>query len=157
MTTEIKPSNIEKFLEMLVDNVARIEMDTAELDDEQLAQSKDGEWSVTEILAHLRACDDVWTMTIQQMLVIDNPELPEIHPQGWSKRMCYDQLEFDEMFTPFQLRRYELFRLLTSLEFEDWQRSCVINGRTHTIYSQVRRMALHEAQHCDDIELLCRK
>ena len=68
MTTEIKPSNIEKFLEMLVDNVARIEMDTAELDDEQLAQGKDGEWSATEILAHLRACDDVWTMTIQQML-----------------------------------------------------------------------------------------
>lgn len=157
MTTEIKPGNIEKFLEMLVDNVARIEMDTAKLDDDQLAQGKDGEWSVAEILAHIRGCDDVWTTTIYQMLMVEKPELPEMDPRVWRDKMGYADLEFSESFVVFQLKRYELFRVLTRLDFEDWQRDCVIGGNTHTVYSQVRRMALHEARHCDDIEVLCHK
>lgn len=155
MTTEIKPSNIEKFLEMLVDNVARIEMYTSELDEERLAQAVNEEWSVAQIFSHLRSCDDVWTNSIYQMLVADNPDLADTHPREWAQRMRYDDLEFAESFTLFQMKRYELFRVLTSLDFEDWQRGCVINGRTHTVYSQLRRMALHEAKHCDDIEILC--
>lgn len=155
MTTEIKPSNIEKFLEMLVDNVARIEMVTSALDEERLAQAVNDEWSVAQIFAHLRSCDDVWTSSIYQMLVANNPELADMHPHAWAKRMRYDDLEFAESFTLFQMKRYELFRVLTSLDFEDWQRGCVINGRKHTVYSQIRRMALHEAKHCDDIEMLC--
>ena len=154
MTREIKPSNIEKFLEMLVDNVARIEMYTARLAEDQINRSPQNEWSIAQIFAHLRACDDVWTSTIYQMLVADKPALLNIHPRDWAKRMQYEELEFAESFTLFQMKRYELFRLLTSLDFEDWQRGCVIDGRSHTVYSQIRRMALHEAQHCDDIETL---
>lgn len=154
MTREIKPSNIEKFLEMLVDNVARIDMYTAVLAEDQLNHSIQNEWSIVQIFAHLRACDDVWTSTIYQMLAVDNPDLLNIHPRDWGRRMRYEELEFAESFTLFQMKRYELFRVLTSLDFEDWQRACVINGRTHTIYSQIRRMALHEAEHCDQIEAL---
>ena len=155
MTTEIKHSNIEMFLEMLVDNVARIETDTADLDEVRFDESINGEWSIVQIFAHLRACDAVWTNSIYQMLVTENPNLPDTHPNEWAQKVDFTQFDFAESFALFQLKRYELFRVLTSLDFEDWERSCVINGRSHTVFSQVRRMALHEARHCDDIEILC--
>jgi len=43
-------------------------------------------------------------------------------------------------------------RLSTRFEAEEWFRPAVIRGRTHTVFSQTRRMALHEADHWERID-----
>lgn len=48
-----------------------------------------GEWLIVAILAHLRACDDVWSCSIYAMLVQDNPLLAAIHPRQWVKVTPY--------------------------------------------------------------------
>jgi hypothetical protein len=37
-----------------------------------------------EILAHLRACDDLWSHSIYAMLAQDNPALPLLDERRWA-------------------------------------------------------------------------
>jgi len=44
--------------------------------------------------------------------------------------------------------------VLKRLSVEDWSRAAIIKGREHTVFTQVRRMAMHENVHCEQIESL---
>ena len=39
----------------------------------------------------------------------------------------------------------------------DWSRGAMIKDRRHTVFSQARRMALHEVTHCEQIEGLVKR
>jgi hypothetical protein len=114
------------------------------------------EWSTVEILAHLRACADVWGYTIYAMYMLDNPQLAFIHPRDWTKKMGYMKLPFAENFLAFQVERKNLHRILEKLSFEAWGRSARFIGKanTQTIFSQAMRMALHELDHCNQLETM---
>jgi hypothetical protein len=66
----------------------------------------------------------------------------------------YAALEFHASFDVFSRQRAELLAKLANLLPEDWSRSAVIRGRTHTVFSETRRMALHEADHWAQIDRL---
>jgi uncharacterized damage-inducible protein DinB len=52
---------IEKILTILKETPERLALITAELTPEQLHTAPSaGEWSINEVLAHLRACNEVW-------------------------------------------------------------------------------------------------
>jgi uncharacterized damage-inducible protein DinB len=110
------------------------------------------EWSISDILAHLRSCSDVWGSTIEAMLGDKNPLLPDVHPRQWLKQTNYLHLRFDESFQALTHQRARLLSILKQLPLEDWSRSATIGRRKHTIFSQVRRMAKHEAGHAAQIE-----
>jgi hypothetical protein len=65
------------------------------------------------------------------------------------------ELDFDRSLDVFTLRREELLRVLRGLSEERWGKSAVIEGRTHSVFSQARRLALHELEH--RYRLLCRQ
>jgi hypothetical protein len=113
-----------------------------------------GEWSAVQILAHLRGCADVWPKTIFAMLNQDNPQLALIAPRAWARKMGYARLDFDASFQTFRAAREELLPILSALPPEAWQRGALIGGRTHTVFSQARRLALHEETHCAQLEAL---
>ena len=48
-------------------------------------------------------------------------------------------------------------KILMKLSFEDWSRGAMIEGRIHTVFTQTRRIAKHETQHCEQIEELLNK
>jgi hypothetical protein len=54
-----------------------------------------GEWSATEVLAHLRACGDMWGDCIIAIIAHDHPTLPAINPRTW-----IDETDYRELFTP---------------------------------------------------------
>jgi hypothetical protein len=144
---------IHEYLSLLENTIRRISALTAELTDEQLALSPGKrDWSAVEILAHLRACTDVWTHTIYAMLAEDNPTLPLLDERRWAKVTRYAALGFRQSFQAFTLSREELLHVLRDLSEEAWARTCDIGGRKHSVFSQVRRMALHEQEHCGQIE-----
>ena len=114
------------------------------------------EWSANEILAHLRACADVWDYTIYAMYMLDIPQLAFIHPRDWTKKMSYTKLTFEENFLAFRVERKNLLRILENLTFEEWGRSASFIGKanTQTIFSQTLRIALHEHDHCNQLETM---
>jgi hypothetical protein len=79
-----------------------------------------------------------------------------IHPNKRMKTAGYTVLDFHTSFEAYCLQRAELLGKLPNLHPEDWSRSAVIRGRTHTVFSQTRRMALHEADHWEQIDRLCK-
>jgi hypothetical protein len=152
---KITPSEIQKYLALLEETPERIAQCIADIDPTQLSLAPGPRgWSALEILAHLRACEDLWSYSIYAMLVEEQPTLPLFDERRWAKVTRYASLDFPTSFQTFKLRRSELVRVLQNLPEPAWTRCAVIEGRQHTVFSQVRRMALHEQEHCTQIEAL---
>src|SRR5262245_24616270 len=79
-------------------------------------------WSVTEVLAHLRACADVWGESIMKILKQDNPTFRHVSPRTWVRKTNYLDLDFEPSFLAFRRQREELLGILQPLPLEDWLR-----------------------------------
>jgi len=149
------PVEIETFLDLLAESPRRIAATSTGIDDAHLQTKPDKKsWSANDILAHLRSCADVWGDSIDAMLAEENPTVPYRHPRQWIKKTDYPELPFQGSFRAFAAQRKKLLKVLISLSFEDWLRAAIIKGRGHTVFTQARRMALHEQVHCGQIESL---
>ena len=153
MPTDFSPEQIDTFLALAATNMQRITDSTAGVDEARLStRLANDEWSVVQILAHLRGCIEIWSSEIYTMLEIDRPRLPKIHPRQWAKKQRYDTLTFAENFQAFKTAHDNLLPVLWELSPGDWGRSMKITGWEHSVFSHVRRWVQHEAQHCDQIE-----
>jgi hypothetical protein len=149
------PVEIEKYLNFLEESPRRIRTLSKGIDGARLQFRLDNKtWSANDILAHLRSCADVWGDSIDRMLMEDNPTVPYRHPRQWVKKTNYPELPFRASFQAFVKQRRRLLKILKSLSFEDWSRGATIKNREHTVFTQARRMALHEQVHCGQIESL---
>jgi hypothetical protein len=88
------------------------------------------------------------------MLAQDRPTLSYRHPRQWIKKTNYPDLLFHESFQAFRRQRKSLLKVLNNLPFEVWSRAAIIKQCEHTVFSETRRMALHEDIHCQQIEEL---
>lgn len=110
------------------------------------------DWSAVEVLAHLRSCEELWSYSIYAMLAENQPTLALVDERRWAKAAQYTTGEFQYSFQVYSLRRTELLRVLKDLPDEAWERTAIIEGRTYSVFSQVRRMALHEIEHIEQIK-----
>ena len=115
-------------------------------------------WSANDLLAHLRACADVWGGSMMQMIVQDHPTLRYVSPRTWIKKTNYPTLEFHPSLLAFTVQRETLIQSLKALSIPDWSRGATFTGTTlgreETVFRYARRMALHELTHCEQIEAL---
>jgi len=58
------------------------------------AAPEPGEWSATEVLAHLRSCADMWGQAIEAIVAGDHPTVRAINPTTWIESTDYRELEF---------------------------------------------------------------
>lgn len=152
---KVTPAEIEIYLNMLEATPRRLTKSTKLFSETRLQQRTEKEnWSVNDILAHLRACADVWGDSIERMLAEDNPTVPYRHPRQWVKKTDYPQLPFHESLQAFTVQRKKLLKALKRLSVDEWSRAATIKGQKHTVFTQVRRMAMHENVHCEQIESL---
>lgn len=109
-------------------------------------------WSPVEILAHLHACATIWGDSINKMVHQNSPFIDDTHPRKWARFSEFSALPFHESLQIFGMERNKLLALLTNLTLIDWARIGWIKQRKHSIFSQVRRMALHELDHLDQLK-----
>jgi hypothetical protein len=113
-------------------------------------------WSANDIVAHLRACADVWGKSILDMIARDHPTLRYVSPRSWIRKTDYLEEEFRGSLKAFSAQRRELLRALRGLAIKDWLRSATFTattkGREQTVFSYACRIAEHENKHCDQIE-----
>jgi hypothetical protein len=148
---------IEQVLTLLAETPPRLAALTAGLAPAQLraAPEHDG-WSANDVLAHLRACADVWGDCIAAMLVADRPTLRAVNPRAWIKQTDYLELEFRPSLGAFAAQRAELLAVLEPLPPDGWSRAATVTGagkvleRTVLIYAQ--KLARHERPHLKQIE-----
>jgi hypothetical protein len=113
------------------------------------------EWSANDVLAHLRACADMWGKYIMAMLAEDEPTLRAINPRTWIERTNYRELDFRPSLRAFASQRAELLATLKPLPAEGWSRSAIVTGAgkplTLTVLSYTQRLARHERPHIKQI------
>ena len=149
----VSSTDIEKVLRLLAATPRRIASLSQGIDTGKLQFKPDQDsWSANEILAHLRACSDVWGKSIRAIITLDHPTLRHISPRGWIRKTDYLQLEFKSSLAAFTDQRRELLRVLKALAPRDWSRAATTKGREETVFSYANRIAEHENKHCGQIE-----
>ena len=110
-----------------------------------------GEWSLVEVLAHLRSCADVWGDAIEMIIVTDHPSIRAVNPTTWIKSTDYGEVEFAPSLMAFTNQRDRQLVLLGSLSNEGWSRSATVLGGGSplelTVHSYANRLARHERAH----------
>ena len=148
---------IEQILTLLAATPQRLTTLTAGLAPGQLhTRPSADEWSVNDVLAHLRACADVWGACMEAMVAEDMPTLRAINPLTWIKKTDYLELAFGPSLRSFAEQRAGLLAVLEPLPRDDWSRRATVTGagkaleRTVLFYGQW--LAGHERQHVKQVE-----
>jgi len=117
---------------------------------------KDDEgWSAHDVLAHMRASDDILIPRIYQLLTRDNPPLPAFDERRWAEIAGYGEVPAEAIFARIVIRWFELMQILRRLPADSWQRSGVheVNGEI-TLEQIVNHLVGHAEEHLAQIESL---
>lgn len=147
---------VQEVLALLAETPPRIAAPTADLTSAQArAAPAPGEWSANEVLAHLRACADVWGRCIATILAEDRPTWRAVNPTTWIGQTDYPTLDFRTSLRAFAAQRDELLAVLGPLPPAAWSRAALVTGegkpRERTVLSYAQRLARHERAHVKQI------
>jgi hypothetical protein len=121
-----------------------------------LTPPEPGEWSARDVLAHLRACADMWGKYIGVILSEDRPTFKAVNPTTWIKKTNYRELAFQPSRQAFSAQRAELLAVLKPLAPEAWYRTATVTGagkpRERSVYTYAQWLANHELTHLKQIE-----
>ena len=150
------PLPIERILPMLAASPARIAELTRGLTPEQLrAAPAPDEWSANDVLAHLRACADVWGGCIRTILSEDRPTFKAVNPRAWITKTDYLDLDFQQSLRAFTTQRADLLAVLEPLSPTGWARDATVTGAgkplTRTVLYYADSLAVHERPHLKQI------
>ncbi len=121
-----------------------------------LAPPAPGAWSASDVLAHLRACADMWGQSIVAILSADRPTIKAVNPTTWIKQTDYREQQFQPSLQAFTAQRADLLAVLQPLAPAAWSRMATVTGagkpRERTVYTYAQWLANHERSHLKQIE-----
>ncbi len=152
-----RSDEIDNLLTLLEETPRRLVALTGGLENARLQAKFDQDtWSVNDILAHLRACADVWGKSILAMIAQEQPTLRYVSPRTWMRKTDYHAQEFHSSLPAFAKQHQDLLQALKMLKIEEWSRGATftgtVRGREQTILSYAQRIVDHETVHLDQIE-----
>ena len=108
------------------------------------------------MLAHLRACADVWGSYIARILSEDRPAIRAVSPRTYIKQTDYLEQDFQPSLQAFITQRADLLAVLESLAPERWERQAIVTavGKpiVRTVHTYSDRLARHEREHVRQIQ-----
>jgi hypothetical protein len=147
---------IHELLQRLSGIPARIASAVANISDaSKHAVPPGGEWSASQILAHLRASDDILAHRLYAILTRENPALPAYDERRWAEIAGYSEADFELSLNIFTLRRAELVNMLRQIDNESWQRlgTHEVKGAV-SLFDVATSLVEHEEEHCAQLEAL---
>ena len=153
--------DIQQILSLLAENPRRIAALTAGLEPAQLHTIPyAGEWSANDILAHLRACADIWGGCIAEIVAQDRPTLRAVNPRTWIQKTDYLEQQFQPSLQAFLAQRSDLLAVLEALPRQSWSRTATVTGAGATLVRSVQFyahwLASHERSHVKHLERMFR-
>jgi hypothetical protein len=156
ISTTPTTANIARILDMLAQTPEKLSAMNQLVSGEQARRPlRRGERSFVETMAHLIHVEARSSESILLALMIDEPLIPNVHPErDWGKLTRFDQLEPSELLAYFNIRRKVLLGVLAQLKEKEWARVVREAGkqRKESVYWRARGLALHEAEHLQDLE-----
>jgi uncharacterized damage-inducible protein DinB len=151
-----RPLTIDQVLTQLKEQPEAIAALSADLPQARLHRPPSrGEWSVNDVLAHLRSCADMWGKYIATIIAEDRPTIRAVNPTTWIKSTNYPEMEFAPSFRAFAKQRAELLAVLRPLPKAAWSRSATVTGagrpRERTVVEYARWLTNHERTHLKQI------
>jgi hypothetical protein len=148
---------MEQVLVLLAETPRRIAELTAGLTAAQLHNAPSpGEWSANDVLAHLRACTDMWGGCIVEIIAQDRPTLRAVNPRTWIKKTDYLEQKFQPSLKAYTTQRADLLAILEPLPRKSWSRSATVIGAgkplERTVLSYAQHLARHEQPHIKQIK-----
>ncbi len=108
------------------------------------------------MLAHLRACADVWGNCIVAIIAQDTPTLRAVNPRTWIRKTDYLEQAFQPSLQAFATQRTDLLAVLEPLAHEGWSRAATVTGAgkvlERTVHTYAQWLARHERPHIKQIE-----
>lgn len=144
---------IEAILDALEQNPVQIDAATRNLSPELLTvSSATGEWSLSEILAHLRGYAETrGDRRILAMIREDFPIIRTMHPNTWAAQAGVLNCDFRESLDAFARLRGDLLDLLRRQPESVWTRTVTISGagapRVKSVHETGDALARHERAH----------
>jgi hypothetical protein len=156
-----KALTIDQILIQLAETPERLAALTAGVTPAQLkTRPMAGEWSAVEVLAHLRACADLWGSNIVTILTEKAPAWRALDPRTWMEQTNYVDLQFAPSLRAFSKQRAGVMAVLGPAPPKDWSRSATVSGAgpiyQRTVFYYAERMARHERAHVKHIGRLVR-
>jgi hypothetical protein len=149
-------SEIRAVLVALSDTPKQMARIARGLNERQLhRRPEENAWSAQEIVAHLRACAEVWGRSIDRMLTENHPTIRYVSPRGWIRKTDYLEQSFRDSIRAFSDQRAALVEILNGLDPVDWSRRATFTGTTlgrdATVLIYAKRIADHEVQHLEQL------
>jgi uncharacterized damage-inducible protein DinB len=141
-------------LERLEASARRITWIMVDLDEEELTATVEAdEWSPIQILAHIKACDDIMTGRIATTLTNPNASIPNFDERAWAEIAGYTEAPVDQTLMALQRHRGELVWQLRRLPETAWQHTLTHATRgTMTLQELVQSFLEHEEEHVAQLE-----
>jgi hypothetical protein len=146
------PLTIDQILTRLPETLPLLAQLTAGLTPAQLTtRPAASEWSLNDILAHLRACADMWGGYIARLLAEDHPTFRAVNPTTWIKQTNYPDLQFRPSLRAFTRQRAALVVVLQPLPPRAWSRAGTVTGAgrplQRTVLTYAQWLVNHERSH----------
>ena len=115
------------------------------------------EWSITAVVAHLRACNDVLGGAMVRIIREDHPAWRATSPRTWQAKSGYHDWPFGPSFEAFTTGRDELLAVLEPLPPATWERTAAVTVPPAKVFERSTRyygdwLAQHERTHVKDLE-----
>lgn len=141
-------------LTILEENPPRIAALTASLTPAQLHTPPHLDaWSANDVLAHLRACADLWGNCIngatafKMIIAHDTPTIRAVNPTSWINDTDYRAQDFQPSFHAFAMQRTALLAVLEPLTPDGWARAATVTGAGRPLERTVLEYAQWLAGH----------
>ncbi|HRF98814.1 MAG TPA: DinB family protein, partial [Aggregatilineales bacterium] len=134
ISTTPTPKNCDKVLAQLAQNQTIITEKLAHVPESSVhIKPNDHDWSLIEVVSHLRSCADLAHFRIFAMLSVDTPHLPTIHPRmEWQKIVPYTHLPLQKSLMAYALQREEMLITLRGLDEGRWMRTGIWENRAYS-------------------------
>ncbi len=117
-------------------------------DADSVTSAVEGEWSPAQVMAHLRAANDILEPRMYQILVREATPLIGFDEHQWQQVARYSSLPVTDLLHTMMLKRKELVHALRGLSREDWDRTGTHEVRGPiSVLEIAKQVADHEDEH----------
>jgi hypothetical protein len=116
------------------------------------AKGGDENWSVVEVICHLRDAEEISLQRMQTMRDQDRPKITGYDQEALARERNYNETNLYAALNAFIVFRERRIAALSALSSEEWERSGEHNefGRI-TIFAHTLHKVSHDAIHCAQI------
>lgn len=145
---------IEGLLRRLAATPSRYVAALSRLEDaDSISDMHEGEWSPVQVLAHVRAANDILEPRIFHVLVRENTPLLAYDDGVWAQVARYAMLPITESLATMKHKRKELVHMLRGISPQDWQRTGTHEVRgSMSVFDIASYVADHDEEHIAQIE-----